>query len=157
MLRSLITQIFAQCRVDTAVQMLFKSTLDGVRQPSHKSLLQTLKELIKHSDETFIILDALDECTGRTELFKDIEEIAQWKLGKLHFLVTSRKEYDIEDILNEVFKRNILSLAENILDGDVRIYVDGRLRTDQKLQKWKRLPDIQKEIETHMVSKFQGM
>jgi hypothetical protein len=51
--------------------------------------------MIQAFDETFIILDALDECKGRQELLENIDEIGKWKTEKLHILCTSRREKDI--------------------------------------------------------------
>jgi hypothetical protein len=47
--------------------------------------------MVNEFNETFIILDALDECKERQELLEVIEEIAGWKIGKLHVLTTSRR------------------------------------------------------------------
>lgn len=87
MVRSLIAQISAQHEITPRVlKRLYGSCMNGERQPKQNELLTTLQCLIQDSAQTFIVLDALDECTEREEILSDIKQIAEWKTGNLHIL-----------------------------------------------------------------------
>ncbi|KAF8542732.1 hypothetical protein BDD12DRAFT_875826 [Trichophaea hybrida] len=75
MIRSLITQLSKQSVRTRALESLF-SSYQGSRQPTADALLETLRHIVQEFDESFIILDTLDECEERQGLLEDIEEIA---------------------------------------------------------------------------------
>lgn len=76
MIRSLILQLSSQCEsTPQGLEALHLSCMNDERQPTHDKLLATLHQMMKSFEETFIILDALDECLKRRELLEDIEEI----------------------------------------------------------------------------------
>jgi hypothetical protein len=63
MLQSLVAQLFAQSPYTPDVlRSVFSKCLRGLHQPSTKELLEIMKGFVELSDETFILLDALDEC-----------------------------------------------------------------------------------------------
>jgi hypothetical protein len=100
MVCSLLWQVSLQSKDAFGVlESLFASCGDGKQQPSHCSLLVSLNQAVQGFEETFIVLDALNECKERFELLEDIRTIAAWNLGKLHILATSRREMDIEESL----------------------------------------------------------
>lgn len=100
MLRSLISQLSQQCvKISAGLDTLFSSCESGQRQPSLDALLEAMQKLIQEFPQSYIILDALDECTDRAELMSIVETIAGWQLQKLRLLVTSRRERDIETSL----------------------------------------------------------
>jgi len=75
MIRSLILQLSSQCeRTSQGLEALHSSCMNGERQPTHDMLLATLHQMMKSFEETFIILDALDECLERRELLEDIKK-----------------------------------------------------------------------------------
>ena len=59
------------------------------QQPSRNDLIQVLKELMKEFHNTYIILDALDECSDREELLECIEKIQTLRLSELRTLTIS--------------------------------------------------------------------
>src|SRR4051794_2299950 len=103
LVRSLIVQLSAQStRTSNALNGLYSCHQDGQQAPTAEKLVETLQEMICNSHQTYIILDALDECTEREELLVLIKDMAEWNLGKLHILATSRREKDIEDALESL-------------------------------------------------------
>jgi hypothetical protein len=62
--------------------------------------METLKAILGLSLKTYIILDALDECTDKGELLELIQEMNKWRTVQI--LATSRKEKDIEEILQRL-------------------------------------------------------
>jgi hypothetical protein len=114
--------------------------------------------MIEEFPQSYIILDALDECTKRDELMDILESIAGWRLKKLHILVTSRQERDIESSLEEfVDKQNTICLQSKLVDKDIHTYIRHRLSDDLKLRKWQKNDDIRQEIETALMKGAHGM
>lgn len=159
MIRTLITQLASYCpTIPEPLKLLFESCVNGLREPPNSALMATLKAILESFTEAFIVLDALDECTEREELLADIKEIVEWKTGNLHILVASRREVDIEEALEVLIsKEEILCVQSQAASNDIRIYVQQRLRTDQKLLRWEIYPDVQNEIEAVLTSKAHGM
>lgn len=98
LLRSLICQLSMYCS-NSMLQDLYSSCSMGARQPSGEVLLTTLRHMMASIKDTYIILDALDECVERDELLTDIEDILSWENANLHLLATSPRERDIEESL----------------------------------------------------------
>src|SRR6266498_4426590 len=95
LLCSLIAQLLAQTTPTAEVlETLYLRSQHGQQLPDTDGLSKSLKEIIKMPHQTYMIIDALDECTDRGELLKLIEEIVSWKSGNLHLLATSRRERD---------------------------------------------------------------
>ena len=137
---------------------LFSSLTNGSQQPSSDQIMAVLQQEILESGEMFIILDALDECTDRFELLETIEEIYQWNLGNLHFLVTSRREKDIGETLGPIAGNDkLISIQSALVNDDIRSYIQQRLRTDRPLKRWQSRLDVQSEIENALMGKAAGM
>ena len=159
MIRSLLTQLSIQYgSTPNSLRTLYDSCRSGVQQPTIKVLIVTLRHLIQEFQQTFIILDALDECRDRPEFLEIIEEIHGWKIGSLHLLVTSRREMDIECSLDPLLNdQEIISLQSALVDEDIRAYVRERLQTDRSLRRWRNHREVQNDIEMALVSKAGGM
>ncbi|KAI1528603.1 vegetative incompatibility protein HET-E-1, partial [Pyrenophora tritici-repentis] len=100
MLRSLLCQFLQRSVViPKGVDALFLSCENGKRQPSLHALLEVTREAAQEFAHVYVVLDALDECTQRSELMDMLDTVAGWQLNKLHLLMTSRKERDIETSL----------------------------------------------------------
>lgn len=159
MIRSLISQLSQQCvKVPAILETLFSSYETGQRQPSLDTLLEVLHQIIQELPQSYIVLDALDECTERAELMEMVETMLEWQVEKLHILVTSRRERDIELTLGRlVDNRNMICLQSNLVDIDIRRYVRQRLSVDKNLEKWQKDPDIVLDIETTLMKGAHGM
>lgn len=114
----------------------------------------TLQHILRSFRQTFIVLDALDECNEREELLGLIRNLTSWKVEKLHVLATSRRERDIEESLLPLINDQIC-IQSALVNADIRTHVREQLRSDPKLQKWH--PDIQMEIEQTLTDGAQGM
>jgi len=159
MIRSLITQLSVQSEsTPQALESLFSSKMNGDEQPTADELLTTLRQIVQEFDETFIILDALDECEKRQELLASIETIVEWKIEKLHILVTSRREKDIEEGLKPLISdQGMICIHSARVNDDIRAYVHERLQTDGTLKRWQKMPQAQQEIEKTLMDKADGM
>jgi hypothetical protein len=159
MVRSLVSQISQQCvKIPTTLETLFSSCENRQRQPSLDGLLEVMHYMIQEFPEIYIVLDALDECTNRTELMTILERIIGLKLKGSHLLVTSRKERDIESSLETIVDtQNVICLQSELVDRDISTYIRQRLSDDKSLSKWQKDPDIRHEIEMALVKGAQGM
>ena len=157
MIRSLISQLSKYC-AKSLIQDLYASCLNGGRQPTEELLLNTLRQMIVTLRDTYIILDALDECDNQSDLLKSLEQIMSWKDVNLHTIVTSRREHDIEEVLTSLTDtEKRISIQSKLVDADSRTYVHDRLQIDRKLSRWQRKPKIQSEIENTLIRKAGGM
>ena len=125
---------------------------------SIKSLSELLAQAIEIFDNVYILLDALDECVHREDMwhFLDslIESTFRSSSGRLHLFVTSRTEKDIEEHLAN------RSTAQVVVSGDrsgadIRSFILSKLHTDRKL---KALPQqVKDDIETTLMNGAEGM
>ena len=158
MIRSLICQLSLYRANSDFIHNLYLSYSNGGRQPTGEVLLGTLRQMMISLEDTYIILDALDECTERDELLTDLEKIVAWKDASLHVLLTSRKENDIAEALIPLSdERNRIGIQSALVNADIRTYVHDRLQIDRKLQRWRKRPEVQLEIEDTLVKKAEGM
>lgn len=111
------------------------------RHPNTKTLAKLLAQVIAHlSKEAYVVIDALDECPeesgdqGRQELLHCLQHLAQQKHERLHVLVTSRREHDIQCCLGEIATTSVR--IEDCIVGDVKLFVQKRLTGDRKLSRW---------------------
>ncbi len=77
MIRSLITQLAMQSmHMPQALSSLYSTYSDRKIQPTLNALLSTLHKIIEQFQTTFIILDAIDECSERDKLLTVVEDIS---------------------------------------------------------------------------------
>ena len=119
--------------------------------------------MIEQVKEVWIVLDALDECRTRRGpptkgLLSWIRDLLKSEQRNVHLLVTSRPEQDIESGVRE-FAHNddIVPIQSDLITDDIRAYVRTRVREDEGLKRWRSRPDVQKEIETRLMEKANGM
>ncbi|KAI2603684.1 ankyrin repeat-containing domain protein [Hypoxylon sp. NC1633] len=157
-IRSLVSQLYYQRKdVRKYLDSLHSSCGDGSRQPSLESLCTTFQNMVEQSDEVWIILDALDECTTRKELLSWIRTLRNLQMN-IHFLVTSRPEQDITATI-ESFPciQGIIHIQSDLIKEDIRRYVNARVQVDEGLKRWQSRPDVQSEIEAALMEKADGM
>ena len=126
---------------------------NGHWEPTLDDLQNTLLRILDGFSSTFIILDALDECTEREKL---LDWVQTFILGKdinlgLHLIVTSRPDQEIEDKFKSC---HYLDLVEESGNDDLIVYLDYQLENDSVLQKWKF--DNRKQIKSTLLEKGDG-
>ena len=155
LLRSLIVQLSMQSvKTPEVLNSLFARSQDGRQQPTSDALTLTLQHMVEDFQQTFIIVDALDECKEREDLLQLIENIVNWKLEKLHILATSRRERDIEEALEPLITGQIC-IQSALVNADIHIHLCERLRNDPKLRKWP--ANVQMEMEKTLMEGAHGM
>jgi Cdc6-like AAA superfamily ATPase len=156
MLRSLIKQLFERGNGES--QALKKLFGKGNHQPTSSQLLSTLYDMASEFGHTYIILDALDECEERDDLFRVLEEMGRWKTANVNLLCTSRDEKDIKDSIESIgMAQHHVKLSAAVTKDDIRTYIRERLRTDRALKRWRGHPKVQEEIENSLTKKSDGM
>jgi hypothetical protein len=160
--RSLIVQLYFK-REDARKETdaLYLSYDNGRRQPDQKALRSLLQNMLQHQhdSDTWIVLDALDECHARnkgsaSDLLSYVKSIRDYTTN-IHLLVTSRPEQDIQSAI-EGWARDseIIPLRSTRVEGDINSYIKARTR---QLHRWRKRRDIQNDIETVLSSKADGM
>lgn len=148
MLRSIVGQLASQIEgFSPHVHDLYTVCAAGSHLPDEQQLYLSLSNIVRHFDQTFIIIDALDESTERSE-FPDILT----DVSNLHVLVTSRFVDEVENALKHF--RPVEVHASAHVD-DIRIHVKSRLRDENKLNRLNN--EIKACIEKTLVESSGGM
>ena len=128
-------------------------------QPPIDNIKRALRSALELPEQTFIVIDALDECIlgdgGRAEILTLVSEISRWVLPNVHILVTSRKEPDIERSLIPLVTCTPVCVQTELIQNDIRSYVRSHLTADLDLNKWH--SDVKKEIAEALVDGAHGM
>ncbi|GAB1198630.1 hypothetical protein APSETT444_007957 [Aspergillus pseudonomiae] len=155
---SLVTQLGSMS--DTArgcLDTLFLSA-QGRGQPTDEALCATSQQMLDTVKATRIIIDALDECTARTDLLQWIETPICSEGTVPQLLVTSRKEVDIESSFERLLPNDsIYPIIQGPVDDDILAYVHERLLSDRGFERWRSDASVQNEIESELMKKAGGM
>ena len=161
MLRSIICQLSQHIHKPKYLVDLYLTCQSTQRQPSEDELMEILHEIM-HDESTgnittfYIVLDALDECAQPSKLEEIITTLSCF--SKLHFLLTSRKERYLEDLMDDLTEdQNIIRLGRDELDDDIQKFVHHQLLHDKYLKKWGRDPAVKQEIEIALKVGPKGM
>jgi hypothetical protein len=155
MLRALLLQFSVQLqdgeRNLEQLHALYKNT-----SPPVNILLEWLRTLLGRFCDSYILLDALDECPRgyrRKGVLDAIQAIRSWLIPGVHLLVTSCNCLDIRESLSPSRDQDIPMRSSGI-DEDIENFVSYQLNNDTKLQKWK---VRHKEIKTKLTTGGQGV
>ena len=156
LIRSLIWQLSLKCegRVPKVLVNLYARCGDGHQEPTLDDLQNTLQRILGGFSSTFIILDALDECTEREKTLNWIQTLILQKdiNQELHLIATSRPEYEIEDKLKSY---HYLDLVEESTNQDLVAYLNYKLQNDSDLQKWD--SETREQIKLRLMEEADGM
>lgn len=155
LIRSLILQFAVQCpKLPESLESAYTRSLSESKQPTTEELTFLLGQVVKYFDSIYILLDALDECTDREDLFEFIVALIDGNNSDLHLLVTSRKENDIAMSLEPLVKFQQAIQGAHV-DADIRVHILEMITNDPKLKKWP--ANVQKEIENALMRGANGM
>lgn len=157
MVSSMLSSFIAQLSVPTLpgeVDTLYKQCNSGQQQPCHGDFVKTLLSLFKESYRTYLIVDAMDECSERKQLLTTLRTIIQMASGQANILVTSREEQDISDGLDGLISESV-SLECGGLDSDIECYVHKCVENDSD---WRNDTfEVKEEIKEALVKGAHGM
>ena len=154
-IRSLILQAaLRNTNHEQKLDALYRRCENGLLQPGGDTIRALLLSFLTNDERTFVILDAIDECTDREPFLAFLRDVMAANSRNLHIVTTSRREKDIEDQLGMVTDYDI-SIDGDVVDIDIYKYVRHRLGSDEKLNKWS--PVLKDEITTILMRKAGGM
>ena len=123
------------------------------QQPSDNDLEDTLRDIMQQFSDTYIIIDALDECTERGLMLQWLNRLLTDTDGnqKLHVLVTSRP---LPDITKEFLGLNAQStdVSESNENHDIAKYLEKYM----PLKFGKFSESIQHQIESTLKTGAEG-
>ncbi len=126
--------------------------------PPVKAVMDLLHKILNHG-ETFLIIDALDECPDneleRSDLCSMLETFHSWGCQGLHLLVTSRKAVYLAETLEGLVTQNPINICGAFLGGDIQKFIQSQLQFSKKHRKWPK--SIRLEIEEALMQKADGM
>jgi hypothetical protein len=155
LLRSLLAQLASRdLKTLKEIETLYNQNGCGKQQPDKKSLLSILLSVLRSPLRTYLIIDALDECSQRGEMLRMLSDIYRQCSEEVNVLVTSRKERDIELVLDRLASSSI-SIQQTVVDADIRIYLKTCLVEDVKLKRWPSA--VKEEMEDALVRGAHGM
>jgi hypothetical protein len=133
--------------------------MHGHTSPALGIWKDALRETVKGNRETFVLVDALDECPlhsgERLKLLRFLEEVVNMKLYNLHLLATSRRESDVERMLGRLGDIPPFSIQNAEVDQDILSYVEGEINQDEVMKLWP--ATLKFEVERELGSKAHGM
>ncbi len=159
-LRSLLVQ--QACRgpeFPSEVQDLYTQCESKHQQPTISDLIDVFISLLGRSQHTYLIIDALDECSSkhspeRKGMLSLVKKIKEETAISINVLILSRAELDIEKGLRSVISHKV-GIQDEIVDADIMVHVRSELANDARLKD--RSPSIKAEIETSLVDGAHGM
>jgi hypothetical protein len=155
LVRSLITQLSAQCESTPAILLnLYQSHKNGRMPVDDHVLIATLRSLVLTFHNAYIVFDALDERSDCEEILQFIHTIEDWDIERLHLAVTSRQLPEIEESLSGLVTEKVC-LHDSELNEDIVIYVADKLQNDKTLAKWP--PEIRLQIQNKLLDEEGGM
>lgn len=158
LMRDLVGSLLAQLaskRLPLPVRKLFESRERG-RPPTLEGLLKCLLDVIQTRDSIYLVLDAIDECSERTEFYEVLSRIYQWKLKNLHIFATSREERNINERFHHWATTSLL-LSKDLILQDVILYINSRMSRDIGLKKWSQDHDLKIQVVKTLSEGANGM
>ena len=117
-------------------------------------LAEVLISLSKRREqETFIIIDALDEAPERQDTLSMLEIIIGKKLDNLHLMIFSRLELKIRQCFEPLIT-NSISIRGEGLDGDISLYIQRRIQEDPIMRRWEE--PLKRKVDTSLVRGANG-
>ena len=138
-----------------------------VRIPSFDKYKENFFRLVKSFDQTFIIIDALDECKqdeeqeilNRTQIMDFIFQLTDPKYNPtcVKVFVTSRRERDIADAFS-LHQTSTIQIEVKNVAGDINAYVSDHVEDLVKTKQLKlRRLTLKKKIVEMLIANAEGM
>jgi hypothetical protein len=128
-------------------------------QPGLDTWREALRDVAEGNRETYVLVDALDECPSiageRGKLLKFVESLLGMNVPNLHILVTSRKLSDVENALGSLGGFGPVGIRNADVDQDIVKYVEVEISQDEVMEQWPCA--LRKEVEKELGSRAHGM
>ncbi|KAL7936459.1 ankyrin repeat-containing domain protein [Trichoderma chlorosporum] len=149
---SIIRQLAEQCKpLPLAVKVFRDKYFEKRTDPSSEERLSLIKTLSQLFDQTYVFVDALDECPeeNRDELLNLLKEMEPY----IRLFTTSRPNIDISSTFDALSEIKV-----EAHEADIRAYLEYRI---EKLNKMRRLmtrdPHLKDDIIKSLLIKANGM
>ncbi|KAF8210989.1 hypothetical protein K438DRAFT_2011412, partial [Mycena galopus ATCC 62051] len=154
MLRSIVWQLSGRSPLPySSLCRLHKTLGNGTILPQHQHLQRVLQELFSELDQTYIIIDGLDECnkTSWKCLIEFIHSLCHPAKNALHLLFTSQPFEEFQTAFKDV---TFIDLDSAVSTNDIRSYIGSEV---PQIGNWasdnKHVEDVTEQI----VQKSNGM
>jgi len=127
---------------------------DGIAQPPIQDLVEILRGIAEEYDDTYLVVDALDECMNQGELLGILDNILAFQADGLRMFLASRRTADIATVLDSKVAYTVEARSEEV-GRDIDSFVQEQLGTHPKLRKWP--ASLRNEIQDSLVSGAGGM
>ncbi|KAL7934707.1 hypothetical protein V8C35DRAFT_34444 [Trichoderma chlorosporum] len=128
------------------------------RSPPMEELDSLLIKVINLSKETFLVIDALDECDSqlvRDEILNFLADLLKRVETSLHILITSRREVDIETKISQLsIPTTSVTLRATEVDNDIRNHLQV-LMTEDPFTAWS--TPLKERVIRHLVENADGV
>ncbi|PIG80286.1 hypothetical protein AARAC_011254 [Aspergillus arachidicola] len=153
LLSSLLSQLIRPS-IPEIVRSFYNQHITRNTRPSSDDIMDILLEVVRGYTRTFIIIDALDECSGSVGSRSDVLAILFSLQGKTraNLFVTSRHIHAIETEFDE---RGSIVLEIRARDEDIRRYLDGHVAWLPKFVLEK--PGLEEKIISAILKATDGM
>lgn len=154
MLRSIIWQLSIQSPLPySALHRLYQKLKNGTIQPQHVHLQGVLKELLLELEQTYIVIDALDECnkTDWKHLIEFIHSLCHPAKNAPHLLFTSQPLEEFKTAFKDV---TFIELGSWVLNDDIRSFVGSEV---PRVGNWASDDKYAKDVIEQIVQKSNGM
>jgi hypothetical protein len=132
----------------------YKNCGSGATLPSRDLIQQICSSALQHLPETFLIIDALDECSDISQVAGRLKKLLAVGMG-LHVLITSRDKPDITDYLSGITQQQVVHLDDSLTNADVKLYIDSKMNDSTYLSLWSE--EIQTNIKESLLAGAGGM
>ncbi|KAH0541605.1 hypothetical protein FGG08_003953 [Glutinoglossum americanum] len=131
-------------------------------EPKVEDLKATFLSVLAESEETYIVIDALDECPKPEDRESVVEFLIDFLHGvgsSMHILITSRQEKDIEDTISEVSEKNGVDphrvpIKDPRVNADIKKHLETRI-AEFKINIWSN--KLKKEVIEQLARKAEGV
>jgi hypothetical protein len=147
LLSSLLSQLSAESdSCFNILSQLYSDNTRGVRKPDLDTLKSCMTDMLSLPGQgpTYIIIDAVDECSNssgtpspREEVLELLEGLVGLELRNVHLCVASRPEIDIRQVLEPLTSLRISLHDESGQKEDIITYIKSVVRSDRRMRKWR--------------------
>jgi hypothetical protein len=154
MLRSIIWQLSGWSPSPySSLDQLYKTLGNGTIQPQHVHLQGVLENLLSELDQTYIVIDGLDECnkTDWKHLIEFIHSLCHPAKNAPHLLFTSQPLEEFQTAFKDV---TFIELGSWVSNDDIRSFVGSEV---PRVGNWASDENYANDVTEQIVQKNNGM
>lgn len=138
-IKSLVRQLLDKTTDLSALWTLYKDACTyGTRDATIHELLSVFKTMAGTFRDTYIIVDALDECQDKSKLPLLLQSLSTWNSTRTRVLLTSRRDDDIFTMLKTIVPASCMCRIEEAnVNIDIRIFLHDEHQNGESGKKFK--------------------